>query len=82
MQINRLKDNENAIVEACKQDLGKPTFETYLTELGWCENDIIFMCKNLPKWVKDERAPDIAFTNRALSPKIKKDPLGAVLVIG
>ncbi|KAF2237956.1 aldehyde dehydrogenase [Viridothelium virens] len=77
-----LKDNEAAVVEACKRDLGKSHFETYLTEIGWCENDIIFMCKNLPKWVKDESAPNISLTNRPVAPKIKKDPMGTVLIIG
>ncbi|KAI9708205.1 MAG: hypothetical protein M1820_004159 [Bogoriella megaspora] len=77
-----LKDNEEAVLEACKRDLGKSQFETYLTELGWCMNDIIFMCNNLSKWTKDESAPDISLTNKLLAPKIKKDPLGTVLIIG
>ena len=45
-------------------------------------NDIIFVCDNLGKWMRDESAPDIEFTNKLMSPKIRKDPLGAVLVIG
>lgn len=63
-------------------DLGKSEYETYLTESGWCKNDIIFICDNLEKWMKDEAAPDIDITNKFMSPKIRKDPLGAVLVIG
>lgn len=77
-----LKDNEDLIVEACKRDLGKPTFETHLAELSWCMNDIIFMQNNLAKWIKDEKPEDIALTNKIMSPRIRKDPLGAVLVIG
>ncbi|KAL1610695.1 Hexadecenal dehydrogenase [Paraconiothyrium brasiliense] len=73
-----LKDNEDLIVEACKQDLGKPTFETHLAELSWCMNDIVFMQNNLPKWAKDEKAEDINFTNKLMGPRIRKDPLGAV----
>jgi beta-apo-4'-carotenal oxygenase len=45
-------------------------------------NDIVFICNNLAKWMKDEKAPDIPLMNAALSPKIRKDPLGVVLVIG
>ena len=45
-------------------------------------NDIVFVGNNLKAWVKDENAPDIAFFNKPLSPKIRKDPLGAVLIIG
>jgi beta-apo-4'-carotenal oxygenase len=77
-----LRDNEAALVEACKQDLGKSNFETFLTEINWCQNDIVFVCNNLKKWAKDEKAPDIPLMNAALSPRIRKDPLGCVLVIG
>jgi beta-apo-4'-carotenal oxygenase len=77
-----LKDNEALILAACSQDLGKPTFETHLSELSWCMNDIVFMQNNLPRWAQDEKAADIALTNKLMSPRIRKDPLGAVLVIG
>ena len=70
------------IEEACTKDLGKPAHETYLSEAGWCLNDIIFICNNLEKWMKDESAPDIALMNKIVSPKIRKDPMGVVLVIG
>ena len=45
-------------------------------------NDIIFVSNNVEKWAKDESAPDIPLMNRALWPKIRKDPMGAVLIIG
>ena len=77
-----IKDNELAILEACKRDLGKPTLETYAGEIDWCKNDIVFICDNLKKWAKDETAPDMPLTNRLMRPKIRKDPLGVVLVIG
>lgn len=75
-------DNEAAILEACKKDLNKPEFETHLSEIDWVKNDIVFVTKNLHKWMRDESAPDIALMNKALNPKIRKEPLGAVLVIG
>ncbi len=77
-----IKDNEAAILQACKEDLGKSEFETFLTEIDWCTNDIVFVTKNLEKWAKDEKAPDIPLANKLLSPRIRKDPLGAVLIIG
>ncbi|CAN9146943.1 unnamed protein product [Alternaria alternata] len=76
------KDNEELIKEACKRDLGKPSFETYLTEISWCMNDCIWMANNVPRFAKDEKATDIPWTNMPLSPRIKKDPLGTVLIIG
>ncbi len=45
-------------------------------------NDIIFILSNLAKWMKDESPPDIALMNKIVSPKIRKDPMGVVLVIG
>ncbi|KAF2223972.1 Aldehyde/histidinol dehydrogenase [Elsinoe ampelina] len=77
-----LKDSEKLIMEACLRDLGKPHFETYLTELGWCLNDIIFVCQNLEKWAKDETPADIALMHWAMKPRIRKDPLGVVLILG
>ena len=45
-------------------------------------NTIIFDIKNLKKWAKDEKSPDVPFDMMALRPKIRKDPLGTVLIIG
>jgi beta-apo-4'-carotenal oxygenase len=77
-----LKDNEDLIKAACMRDLGKSAFETYLTEISWCMNDCIWMANNVPRFAKDEAATDIPWTNVPLRPRIKKEPLGAVLIIG
>ncbi|KAI4175786.1 MAG: hypothetical protein LQ343_001399 [Gyalolechia ehrenbergii] len=77
-----INDNEAALIQACKQDIGKGTFETYLAEIDWCKNDIVFVTQNLEKWVKDESAPDMPLANKFLNPRFRKDPLGAVLIIG
>ncbi|KAA8571488.1 hypothetical protein EYC84_001488 [Monilinia fructicola] len=75
-------DNSDALVEALKSDLGKPSYEAYLSEIEWMKNDIIFVSKNLKKWVKDEPASDVPLSGTLVSPKIRKEPLGTVLVIG
>nr|OQO20062.1 hypothetical protein B0A51_13993 [Rachicladosporium sp. CCFEE 5018] len=77
-----IKDEEPALYEALKLDLGKSSYESYLAEISWVLNDIIFMSKNLERFMKDEKAEDTALTNLPLRPRIRKDPLGAVLVIG
>lgn len=77
-----INDYAEALVEACKQDLGKPMFEAYISEIDWVKGDIMFICNNLAKWMKDESPPDIPLTNSLLNPRIKKEPLGTVLVIG
>ncbi|KAI9797050.1 MAG: hypothetical protein M1825_006271 [Sarcosagium campestre] len=77
-----IKDHEQDLIEACRLDLGKPAFEVFISEVGWCLNDIVYTCKNLERWVRDEKAADIPLANAPVSPKIRKDPLGVVLVIG
>lgn len=77
-----LKDAEPALLEACKADLGKSAYEAYMTEVGWVLNDIIFMSQNLERFMQDEKPGDISLTNMPLRPRIRKDPLGAVLIIG
>ncbi len=77
-----LVDYTPALLEACKKDLNKSTFETQISEIEWCKNDIVFITKNLEKWAADEKAPDMSFANKLMSPIIRKEPLGTVLVIG
>lgn len=77
-----IKDHEAELLEANKVDLGKGAFEASLCEIDWVTNDIIFVSKNLEKWVKDEKPADIPFGNSLMNPRIRKDPLGCVLVIG
>lgn len=77
-----LCDYTPALLEACKRDLNKSTFETQISEIEWCKNDIVFVTKNLEKWAADEKAPDMSFANKLMSPIIRKEPLGTVLVIG
>lgn len=77
-----VKDNFDAIEAAAKHDRGASAFEVYISESAWVANDIVFVCDNLKKWAKDEPAPDIELMLKVLSPRIRKDPLGAVLIIG
>lgn len=76
------KDNEEAVKAALKKDLNRAPVEIYSSELGWCMNDIIYVCDNLEKWAKDEKADDIPLAYMPLGARIRKDPLGCVLIIG
>jgi len=76
------KDNQENVLAALKKDLRKHPLESYQAELGWVMNDILFVCDNLEKWAKDEAAPDIPLSYMALNARIRKDPLGCVLIIG
>lgn len=77
-----IADHETELLEACKRDLGKGHFEAMVSEINWVQNDLVFMTQNLEKWMKDDKPADIAWSNRLVSPRIRKDPLGVVLVIG
>jgi beta-apo-4'-carotenal oxygenase len=70
------------INEALARDLSRPTHEANFTETAWIQSDLLFTLKNLDKWLKDEPAPDIPLTFKALRPRIRKDPMGAVLIVG
>jgi len=77
-----IKDHAEALVEACSKDLGKSRYETFLTEIDWTLNDCVFSQNNLGLWMKDETPSDVPLSHKFVSPKIRKDPLGCVLVIG
>ncbi|KAI5258091.1 aldehyde dehydrogenase [Aureobasidium subglaciale] len=77
-----IKDREQQLGEALQRDLGRPFYEAYLTEIGWVLNDIIFVVSNIEKWAKEEGAADVPFTFKAMRPRVRKEPLGVVLVLG
>lgn len=71
---------EDDLFEAFKIDLGKPKFETYLTEIGYIKRSIRHMIKNMHTFLKDEKVktPLYLFGNKS---KIIKAPLGKILII-
>ena len=82
LTVVSVKDNATAIETACKLDLGKGVFESNLAELDFCTTTLLHAINNLRKWTKDEKAPDVPLDMMILRPKIRKDPLGTVLIIG
>jgi beta-apo-4'-carotenal oxygenase len=77
-----IDEREDEIRAAIKKDLNKSEFEIVSAEIGWIKNDIIFVTNNLKTWAKDEKPKDISLSNSVVSPRIRKVPLGVVLVIG
>ncbi|KAI1200845.1 Aldehyde/histidinol dehydrogenase [Nemania serpens] len=67
---------------ALKQDLNKPPPEAILTEISFCISDLNLALKKLRTWVKDDTNLDYPLTFTPLKPRIRKEPLGAVLIIG
>jgi aldehyde dehydrogenase (NAD+) len=76
-----LKDNEKTISEALHKDLGKGLSESYLTEIGFVQNEIKHALKNIDNWAKPQKVK----TPLAFKPghsEIIPEPLGVSLIIG
>lgn len=67
---------------ALKKDIGKSSSEAILTEISFCISDLNLALKKLKTWVKDDTDLDYPLTFTPLKPRIRKEPLGAVLIIG
>ncbi|NNC83977.1 MAG: aldehyde dehydrogenase family protein [Flavobacteriales bacterium] len=75
-----IKEYEPQILEALKQDLGKPEFEAYGSEVGYMYNEIRHTLRYLKDWMAVEREPtSIAhFPTRS---KVYSVPKGQVLIL-
>ncbi len=76
-----VKDNEAAIFDALKKDLGKPPFEAYATEIGLTLEEIGFTLRNLRVWAEPTPVPT-PMTQFLSWANIYYEPFGNVLVIG
>ena len=76
-----IKDNSQRILAALKADLNKPVNEAMMVEILWLEKDILTCLSLLDKWAADESA-DVDLLFKLMSPRIRKDPIGTVLIIG
>jgi aldehyde dehydrogenase (NAD+) len=75
-----ITDHEAAILEALKQDLGKPETEAYTSEIAPALHEIDFAMKHLKSWSRPEKVstPFILFPG---SSAIYPEPYGSVLII-
>lgn len=83
-QLARLRDlieqNEKAIHDALKEDLGKSEFEAYVSETGFCILEIDKAIHNLDKWART-KSVSTSLLHFPASSYIKPEPLGTVLII-
>lgn len=76
-----LEDNEAQILEALHQDLAKPKFEAFLSEIEIVVNDLCLTINNLHTWMQ----PSYVDTNLATKLDhcfVRREPFGVVLIIG
>jgi aldehyde dehydrogenase (NAD+) len=75
-----ISSREEALLAALASDLGKPRFEAWATEIGFCLNDIDHTLAHLAGWMAQERvATPIIF--QPSSSHIVREPLGVACVI-
>ncbi|KAH8202283.1 hypothetical protein TruAng_003560 [Truncatella angustata] len=77
-----LTDLSEKLVEAMRQDFKKPAHDSEISEVGWAIQDCLYTIKNVEKWAKDESYTDVDLQFKLLKPTIRKEPLGASLIIG
>lgn len=71
---------EDQLHAALAQDLGKPQFEAYLTEVGFSRYDVRYTIKHLGKWMKPKRVRTPLLAQPARS-RIHYCPLGVNLIV-
>lgn len=74
-------EREEAILEALSKDLGKSSFESYTTEVGFVLSSISYMVKEIDDWAKPEKVKTPIHLQPAKS-FITREPYGSVLIIG
>ncbi len=75
-----LKRNEERILAALHEDLGKSAFEAYATELGLVYEEINFCCKHMKTWARPRRV-STSIAHFPSSSKVLPAPYGVVLVL-
>lgn len=77
---HRIQHSEEQILAALAEDFGKPRFEGYATEVGFVLDELGYIIKNLPEWVKSEavKTPLVHQPGRS---EIRYEPLGVSLII-
>lgn len=81
-QIKKMvQENEQRFLDVLTQDLGKPSLESWMTEISYVAGDVDHVLKRLNKWNKKRRVstPIVAQPGRSY---IQPEPLGTVLIIG
>ncbi len=82
-QLEKLKsailERQDAIVQAAKDDLGRPEFEGYF-EIG-VRAELSYVLKRLKKWMKPQKV-NLPIAQLPGSAWVQPEPLGSVLIIG
>jgi aldehyde dehydrogenase (NAD+) len=72
--------NENRLKEALHADLGKGGCEAYMTEIGMCRDELRFLIRHLPAWVRSRRVAT-PLAQFAAESFVVPEPYGSALII-
>ncbi|XP_045414257.1 aldehyde dehydrogenase family 3 member B2-like isoform X1 [Lemur catta] len=75
-----LQDNKQLLQDTLAQDLHKSAFESDISELILCKNEVDLALRNLQAWMQDKPAATNVLT-KLDSAFIRKEPFGLVLII-
>eukprot|EP00252_Welwitschia_mirabilis_P024413 TRINITY_DN7234_c0_g1_i1.p1 TRINITY_DN7234_c0_g1~~TRINITY_DN7234_c0_g1_i1.p1 ORF type:complete len:479 (+),score=103.05 TRINITY_DN7234_c0_g1_i1:281-1717(+) len=75
-----VNENESRIAVALAEDIGKPRFETFVTEIALVKGSCKLAIKDLKRWMKPEKVSNVIATFPSSS-EIVPEPLGVVLII-
>lgn len=75
-----LIDNEHALAQALNTDLGKSPTEAFITEIGFCINEINHILKNLDRWVQPRKVK-VPLSQRPGRAEVIPEPRGVSLII-
>ena len=78
--LSLLTDHAEEICAAVTEDLGRPTFEAYSTEVGTPLAHVRHTLKHFEEWMKPTRK-GVGLTSMPGRAEIIKDPLGVALII-
>ncbi|MFL2936006.1 MAG: aldehyde dehydrogenase family protein [Myxococcota bacterium] len=76
--IRFAQENDEALIEALRADMGKPELEARVADVGQISIEAKFALKNLKKWTRPESAGSIPLMGKSF---VVRDPLGVVLII-
>ena len=79
-----ITENEAALCEAVKSDLGKPETETKMMELLAVANEAVEQLEHLEEWSSPHKIPmsSLGVANKMDRCQIRREAKGVVLIIG
>ncbi len=76
-----LVEEEESVLAALRQDLGKPRYEAVTGEIALLHSEIDVAQRNLTRWMAPERV-SVPLVHQPASARVEREALGVVLIIG